>query len=292
MKYIRFGKTNLEVSRLALGCTSFGVANAAADWHPETATGRRQAIETIHCALDLGINYFDTAPAYGDGLSESIVGEALAGRRDRVFLASKVAPNLTPAEIRQSIESSLQRLRTDYLDVIQFHGGTYSPEHTRHILEAGPLDMLNELRAEGKVRFIGFTSNENRWPSLGMITSAAFDLCQLQYNIINQAAAYYALPAAQAHDLGVTVMRPLTSGALAYITAAIAPEWHNSDTVYEVALRFLLSDSRVHMINTGMRWRAEVEKNVAVVNAFEPTVDMADIPTSVSKRYRKEDAAL
>jgi predicted aldo/keto reductase-like oxidoreductase len=150
--------------------------------------------------------------------------------------------------------------------------------------------VLNRLCDEGKVRFIGFTSNENMWPCLGMITSGCFDMCQLQYNLINQAAAYYALPAAQEHDLGVTVMRPLTSGALFDIVTNLAPEWHEQRSVYEGALKFLLSASRIHMVNTGMRWRREVEMNVAIVDAFEPSMDIADLARSVSKRYRKEDS--
>jgi aryl-alcohol dehydrogenase-like predicted oxidoreductase len=92
---------------------SFGTSHAVAGWHPNTASGRREALETIHCALDLGINYLDTAPSYGDGLSESIIGEALNGRRDRAFLASKVAPNISPKDMRQSVEASMRRLRTD-----------------------------------------------------------------------------------------------------------------------------------------------------------------------------------
>ncbi len=289
MQRVRFGRTKMQVSRLGLGCTSFGSVHEAADWNPALPTGRKVAIDTIHAAVEHGINYFDTAPAYGDGLSEDIVGEALQPHRDQVYIATKCAMHLPSEGIRQSLEDSLRRLRTEYVDLLQFHGGTYSPEDTQRILHDGPLETLHALRDEGKLRYIGFTSNENGWPCEPLIASGQFDTCQLQYNLMNQASASTSIPAAQQQDMGITVMRPLTSGALLDVVQAIAPKWHEHHDVYEVALAFVLSDSRIHMVNTGMRWRHEVERNVAFVNNFEPTVDFAHLRRSVNKRYRHED---
>jgi aryl-alcohol dehydrogenase-like predicted oxidoreductase len=87
---VRFGKTGLQVGRLALGGYPFGGVNKARGWDPFTAEGRKTAIATVHAATDAGINYIDTAPSYGNGNSESIIGEALLGRRDRVVIATKV----------------------------------------------------------------------------------------------------------------------------------------------------------------------------------------------------------
>src|SRR5512136_409672 len=87
---VRFGRTGLTVTRLALGGYPFGGVNRARGWDPFTAEGRSTAAATLRAALDAGINYIDTAPSYGDGNSESIIGEALAGRRDAVVLATKV----------------------------------------------------------------------------------------------------------------------------------------------------------------------------------------------------------
>ncbi len=97
---VRFGKTGLEVTRLALGGYPFGGVNLARGWDPFSSEGRAQAIETIHAALDAGITLVDTAPGYGDGNSESIIGEALAGRRDEVVLATKVGYHGTAADVR------------------------------------------------------------------------------------------------------------------------------------------------------------------------------------------------
>ncbi len=288
MKYTCLGNTGLNVSRLGLGGTSYGMRHDVVGWRPDTPDGRAEAINTIRYALDQGINYVDTAPAYGDGLSEQIVGAALRGRREQVVLASKVSPDLDAAGIRSSVQDSLRRLQTTWLDVIQFHGGTYSPEQTRRLLNDGPLETLEALRDEGKVRFLGFTSTEDQWPSAGMMRSERFDMCQLQYNLIQQAAAQHALPTAAAMGLGVAVMRPLASGAWGELTRALAFPWDNDEQACRVALRFLLSDSRVHVINAGMRFVHEVQANVRWINNDEPTFDVAQLPRSVGQRYRRD----
>src|SRR5512138_2689346 len=87
---VRLGRTNLQVSRIALGGYPFGGVNRARNWDPFTEAGRATAIATIHAALDAGINYIDTAPSYGDGNSESIIGQAARDRRDCFILATKV----------------------------------------------------------------------------------------------------------------------------------------------------------------------------------------------------------
>ncbi len=88
---VRFGRTGLQVTRLALGGFPFGAVNQARGWDPFTPDGRRQALATVHAALDAGITIIDTAPAYGSGNSESIIGEATRGRRDDFTLMTKVA---------------------------------------------------------------------------------------------------------------------------------------------------------------------------------------------------------
>src|SRR5919201_2779089 len=118
-----FGRTGLRVSPIGLGGFPFGGINRAASWDPFTPDGRRTAIATIHRALERGITYIDTAPSYGDGNSESIFGEALEGRRASVTLATKCAWNVDAGAVLRSLEDSLGRLRTEYVDVLQLHGG-------------------------------------------------------------------------------------------------------------------------------------------------------------------------
>jgi len=285
---VRFGKTELEVTRLALGGYPFGGVNLARGWDPFSPAGRVQAIETIHAALDAGINLVDTAPGYGDGNSESIVGEALRGRRDEVVLATKVGYHSSAADVWESVEASLRRLQTEVIDIIQFHGGMYTSDEVRHILDEGLLGTLEALREEGKVRFLGFTVEEP-WTARSLIASGAFDVMQVRYNVIYQSAALNVLNQATEADIGVSVMRPMTSGILQRMASYVAPEWAEAGDLYEVCLKFVLSDSRVHVANVGMRWPNEVQKNVALASSFEPTFDMAILPRMTAQIYRTHD---
>ena len=279
----------MQVTPIALGGYPFGGVNRAAGWDPFTPEGRQIAIATIHRALDLGINYVDTAPSYGDGNSESIFGEALSldGRRQRVTLATKCRWNGSRQDVIDSVHKSLERLRTDAIDVIQFHGGMFTAENVRHILEEGPLDALRELREQGKVRFLGFTCEEP-WTARPLIAADAFDVVQLRYNLIYQGAALHALNEARDHRMGVAVMRPMTSGILQRALRFLKPEWPE-DEIYEVALKYVLSDSRVHVANVGMRWPAEADQNVALARDFRPPFDAADLPRLTAGIYRAAD---
>ncbi len=286
-----FGRTEITVTPIGLGGYPFGGVNRAAGWNPFTSEGRKRAIATIHRALERGINYVDTAPGYGNGNSEIIFGEALAGssRRERVTLATKCPWSGSAEDVVASVEQSLRRLRTDVIDVIQFHGGMFTAEQVRHILDEGPLDALRRLRDDGKVRFLGFTCEEP-WTARPLIASGAFDVVQLRYNLIYQGAALHALNEARDQRLGVAVMRPMTSGILQRTLRFLKPEWPEAE-VYELALKYVLCDSRVHVANVGMRWPHEVDRNVDLVESFRPPegFDVATLPRLTAGIYRAAD---
>jgi aryl-alcohol dehydrogenase-like predicted oxidoreductase len=286
-----FGRTGLAVTPIGLGGYPFGGVNRAAGWDPFTPEGRKIAIATIHRALERGISYVDTAPGYGHGNSESIFGEALAegGRRERVTLATKCPWSGSAEEVVASVEQSLRRLRTDVIDVIQLHGGMFTAEQVRHILDEGPLDALRRLRDDGKVRFLGFTCEEP-WTARPLIASEAFDMVQLRYNLIYQGAALHALNEARDQRMGVAVMRPMTSGILQRTLRFLKPEWPEAE-IYELALKYVLCDSRVHVANVGMRWPHEVDRNVDLVESFQPPegFDVATLPRLTAGIYRAAD---
>jgi len=160
MKYLKLGRTGLDVSRLCLGCMSYGVPERGA--HPWTL-GETESRPFIRRALDLGINFFDTANVYSDGTSEEIVGRALAeyARREEVVIATKVngrmrkGPNgagLSRKAIMTEIDASLRRLGTDYVDLYQIHRwdrGTPIEE---------TLEALHDVVKAGKARYIGASS--------------------------------------------------------------------------------------------------------------------------------------
>lgn len=287
MKYATLGRTGLRVSRIGLGGFPFGGRHLAAGWDPWTAAGRQTAVATIERAIERGINYFDTAPSYGDGNSEDIYGEALSGRRDAVVLATKCPwKDATADQVTASVEASLRRLRTDRIDLIQFHGGMFESDDVRHILdELTP--ALDRLREQGKTRFVGFTVEEP-WTARSLIASGRFDVIQLRYNLIYQGAALHALPEAAAAAMGVAVMRPMTSGILQREVRFLEPD-RDAARVYELALKFVLADSRVHVANVGMRWPHEVDRNCDLVEAFDPPTDVAEMPRLTAGIYRAED---
>jgi aryl-alcohol dehydrogenase-like predicted oxidoreductase len=286
---VRFGRTGLSVTRLGLGGFPFGGVNEAAGWNPFTPDGRRQAVATIRYALERGINYFDTAPGYGDGNSESIYGEALVGVTAPYALATKCPwSGVGAAEVIASVEASLTRLRREAVDVVQLHGGMFTEADVRHILENGPLDGLVRLRDQGKVRFLGFTCEEP-FTALPLLTSGAFDVAQLRYNLLNHQAAEHALPAAQKADVGVAVMRPMTSGILQRILRDLAPEWLAARDPYDVCLSFVLSDPRAHTALVGARWPHEVDRNVALVESFTPPLDLSAVPLRTAGIYAEQD---
>lgn len=287
MRKISFGRSNLSVSKLWYGGVVFGVADPAADWDPFSKRGRAEAIRLIHLAFERGIMTYDTSPDYGDGHSEGLLGEALADRRDQVVIATKVDySGQTADDVTRSVDASLRRLCTDYLDLVQFHGGNYPPSSVKRIMDKGLLDALMKLKEAGRIKHIGLTVSDPV-TARPLIESGAFDTVQLNYSLIEQAAARHALNWCAERNLGVTVMRPLGAGMLVPLFEALEPSWADPKKLAEICLKFLLSDSRVHTINVGMRTSQEIETNAGVVEAFTPTLDIRDLPRSVGQIARQ-----
>ena len=288
MRYVTLGRTGRRVSRIGMGGFPLGAVNRARGWDPYTPEGRAAAVGTVRRAIELGINYIDTAEGYGDGYSERLIGEAIAGRRDGLFIATKFGMGRDAAGVTASVNASIERLGCGWLDLIQVHGGYYTPEDTARILSGGPMYALRRLRDEGKVRFIGATTEEP-FSLLPMLRTGLLDVVQVRYNLIYQSAAHHLLDEARKLNVGVVLMRPLTSGILQYLAEKLLPELAGCD-LYEACLKFALADSRVHVANIGMRWPGEVERNVRLVDEFDPPFDVADLPRGTGPVYDAMDA--
>jgi aryl-alcohol dehydrogenase-like predicted oxidoreductase len=286
---VRFGHTGLTVSRLGLGGYPFGGVNKARDWDPFTAAGGAVAVATIHRALDRGVTYIDTAPSYGEGNSERLIGEVMRTRRDECVLATKVGwQGLDKEAVIASVDASLRRLQTDHLDVLQVHGGMFTDADRAHILHGGPLAALQELRDSGKVRYLGVTAEEP-WTARPFLDTGHFDMVQVAYNLIYQAAALHLLQDTARRGTGVVSMRSMTSGIFQRLVQQLAPEWQQGRDIYTVCLQFLLADPRVHVVNVGMRWPDEVDRNVAIVEGFAAPLDVSQLPRLTADIYRAED---
>lgn len=221
MEYTRLGRTGLEVSRLCLGCMSYGDPTRGNHaWTLPEAESR----PFIQKALDLGINFFDTANVYSDGTSEEIVGKALAdfARREEVVIATKVHGRMRPGPngaglsrkaILQEIDASLTRLGTDYVDLYQIHRFDYlTPiEET--------LEALDEVVKSGKARYIG-ASSMHAWQFAKMLGVqerlglARFVSMQNYVNLLYREEEREMLPLCASEGIGVIPWSPLARGRL------------------------------------------------------------------------------
>lgn len=277
MQYRALGRTGLKVSEIGCGGAPIGIPNYNEVWDPHGDAETRSTIDTLRHAVEVGYTYFDTAPSYGDGRSEELMGLALEGRRDRVHVATKTAwKGKSRDDVLESAEGSLRRLRTDHVDVLQFHGGTgypYTAEDVRWIMEGGPMDAYQQLKRDGKVRFIGITCEE---PATlrPFLETDLFDVIQIKYNVIHQSAWHYALRWAQDANVGVVVMRPLTSGIFQKLMRAARPDIEQYVDLNALALNFVLSDRRVTTAIVGARRVEEVDANGALSDATEQRLDL------------------
>jgi aryl-alcohol dehydrogenase-like predicted oxidoreductase len=289
MQKRKLGRTGLEVSPIAVGGAAFTYVHKAQGWDPMSEDGKKVVYATLNAALDRGINYIDTAPAYGNGYSETLVGEVMKTRRNDCVLASKVWYELDKKGAIDSVHQSLKRLQTDYIDILQIHGRMYTPAEVEHILKGGPLDALLELREQGKIGHIGITTEEP-WTVIPFLAHRDIEVYQIAYNLIYQGAARHFLIEAAKVNAGVVSMRTMTSGIFQREASFLAPEWQSARDLYEVALKFVLSDSRVTAGIVGVRWPEEVEQNIKLVEGWQPPIDFATMPRLTFEVYKAEDA--
>jgi aryl-alcohol dehydrogenase-like predicted oxidoreductase len=205
MQTVRLGRTSAQVSVAGLGCgghSRLGMARGA-DVH--------QAAGVVRSALDLGVSFIDTAPAYG---TEEAVGKGIAGRRDQVFLSTKASPRrggdrapISAAELTESLEGSLRRLGTDHVDVFHLHGvppGQY--DHCAQVL----VPEMKRQQAAGKIRFLGITEQFIGDTGHAMLPGALaddhFDVIMVGFNLVNPSARQRVFPLTRARDVGTLIM--------------------------------------------------------------------------------------
>ncbi len=221
MEYVKLGRTGLDVSRICLGCMSFGVPDAGThEWTLDEEASR----PIIRRAVEAGINFFDTANVYSAGTSEEIVGRALKEltNRDEVVIATKVhgrmhdGPNgqgLSRKAIIAECEASLRRLGTDFIDLYQIH------RFDRHTPLEETLEALDSLVRAGKVRYLGASSMWAWQFAKALFTADAhgwhrFVAMQDHYNLLNREEEREMLPLCRDQGVGVIPWSPLARGRL------------------------------------------------------------------------------
>ena len=276
MEYVTLGRTGATVSRLGFGGAPAGLTNYLGEYTPVNTQQRNQVVQAIQSAVELGITYFDTAPAYGNGESEAIFGEALAGLGDKVFVATKIVPDAQ--NVRKSVESSLDRLQRDALDLLQIHGSSYSRQQgDAYFSSGGMLEQMLKLKEEGLIRALGFTTEDNNPAVYRFINSGHFDVVQLCYKLLYQHPAEFTRPfgtmfEADARDMGIVTMRTVTSGLFQRWV-----QWANPDNRFDYTpalLQFVLSNPLVDVALVGMRETNIVHANVDICNDLSSRIDL------------------
>lgn len=255
MQYKKLGKSGLKVSRICLGCMSFGDSTKGYhSWVLNEEHGRK----IIQHALEQGINFFDTANMYADGTSEEILGRAIKdfGKREEVVIATKVyfpmrkdanSPGLSRKAIMTEIDNSLQRLGTDYVDLYQIHRWDYSTpvEET--------LEALNDLIKAGKVLYIGASSMYAWQFSKALHTAdlkgwSRFISMQNHYNLIYREEEREMINLCKEEDVGIIPWSPLARGRLARAWGTAGSTSRSQTDQYGKKLYSIMEEADRHVV--------------------------------------------
>ena len=293
----RLGRTGLSVSEIGYGAWGIG----GSMW---LGAEDQESLKALRRAIDLGVNFIDTAAVYGDGHSERLVGEVVRERDERIVVASKIPPKNSewpartsdpdeafPADhIREWTERTLSNLGLDVLDVQQFH--VWNDEW---VGRGSWLEGIQALRDEGKIRFFGVSINDLQPANaVRLIDTGAVDTVQVIYNVFEQAPEDELLAACERNDVGVIARVPFDEGSLtgrltadstfpegdfrneyfsgdrsldavdARVSAIVDDLGISREELPEVALRYVLSRPEVSTVIPGMRSVRNVERNAAL----------------------------
>ncbi|MGD2090253.1 MAG: aldo/keto reductase [Candidatus Aminicenantes bacterium] len=234
----QLGNTDIRLSAIGLGTWAIGGGGYGFGWGPQDD---KQSIDTIHRAIDLGINWIDTAPVYGLGHSEKIVGQAIKGKRDKLIISTKcgivwgeyrnIDFNLDKESVRAEVDESLKRLKIDVIDLYQIH----KPMPEEKITEAW--GVLADLVKEGKIRYAGVSSfSLEQLKQVQPIHPVAF--LQPEYNMLQPGIEPDILEYCSGNHIGVIVYSPMCSGLLTgkftreKVEALPADDWRRESSPY------------------------------------------------------------
>jgi len=253
----KLGRADAEVSIIGIGGYHLGLG----------AVTEQDAIQIVRAALDRGTNFLDNCWDYNGGVSEERMGKALeGGYRQKAFLMTKI-DGRTGQAARQQLEESLRRLKTDHLDLIQIHEVIRMTDPEQAFQPGNVIEVLQQARKEGKVRFIGFTGHKSPDIHLHMIATAdqhhfTFDSVQMPVNALDEhfnSFGQRVIPEARKRGMAIIGMKPLSNGAILKTNTVTAPE----------ALHYAMSVP-VTVTITGCQSMANLEQALGVAKNFEP----------------------
>lgn len=288
MEKRRIGASDLYVSKIGLGCMSVG-------------TEEKKALHMIDSALDMGINYLDTADLYDQGLNEEFVGKAIKQKRNDIILATKVGNRFEKGKkgwswdpskkyIKSAVKDSLRRLQTDYIDLYQLHGGTMEDPIDETI------EAFEELTQEGVIRYYGISSIR---PNVirEFVTKSSIVSVMMQYSILDRRPEEQILSYLNDHQISVVARGPVAKGLLTNRPVDNASQSMKQNgyldyafeelvtaisglkgvagnrSLTEIALQYCLFDDTVASVVTGASSLEQIKNNVAAANSTPLTDD-------------------
>lgn len=275
MEKALLGESDLEVTKIGLGAWQFGEPA----WGWGTTHSEKEAIEIIHQALALGINWIDTAEVYGNGISEEVVAKALKHRRKEVVIATKVSgAHLRPVDIQKALEGSLRRLKTDYIDLYQIHWPSY------YVPLRDTMATLSEWVNVGHIRYVGVSN----FP-VSLLKEAAEAFApkkiithQVRYNLLQREIEREILPYCRQTGIDIIAYSPLAQGVLtgkydSHLKIQKGPwgslrlfaheeNFHQAKSVLEV-MQKIATERGVEASQVALRWLIQKEGVVAIPGA-------------------------
>jgi len=270
MNYKPFGNTGIKLSSLG-----FGAMRLPMDEKNQKKTVNYElSTPLLQRAFELGVNYVDTAPYYCEKDSETAVGKALKGWRDKVYLSTKnPIENASGSDWRKRLENSLTKLDTDYIDFYHMWGIGLDAFRDKIDVKDGPLEAAQKAKAEGLIKHLSFSFHDKPENMIPIIDSGAFESVLCQYNLLDRSNEK-SIEYARQKGMGIVVMGPVGGGRLGapsdVIKNLLARDVKSSA---EMALRFVIANPNVNVALSGMQNLQMLEENVKVASTEGPLTD-------------------
>ncbi len=289
MQYRYFTKNRIKISSLGFGCMRLPVLG-----NDLSKIDEKKASELLSFAIDKGINYFDTAYNYHQGMSELFLGKFLnKSLRDKVYIATKCPVWLTEEyeDFEKLLDDQLEKLKTDYIDFYLLH--SLHKKTWDKVVELRVFDFLKQAKEKGKIKYIGFSFHDELPLFKEIIDSYPWDFCQIQLNYLDREyqAGLEGLWYAKDKDIDVIIMEPIKGGRLAKASDDIKKIWNESPikrSPAQWALKYLFNMEEISIVLSGMTTMDQVVENIKVVNETTPnslTTKESSLIERVSKLY-------
>ena len=283
MKYRRFGRTELMLPVLSCGGMRYQCKWQDVDFREIPRENQQNLEDTIHRALELGINHIETARGYGS--SEVQLGRVLPGLpRDEIIVQTKVSPKATVEEFLETFETSMNHLRLDYVDLFALHGINNRQLLDWSLQKNGCLAAARKLQKEGRVRFVGFSTHATPDIILEAINRGEFDYVNLHWYFVND-LNWPAIEAATARDMGVFIISPNDKGGKLYEPPQKLVELCAPLTPMQFNDLYCLARPQVHTLSCGAARPGDFNEHIRALDHYD---SIAETIAPIEKRLRTE----